>query len=143
MEDSGKLELTWTNKLLRAARRRERRIHVGAAVRLPSLRGAALHDVESVGDTCDDRSRAKDNLLRRLGAGPPSSPSIDGTHWVVEPKADRELATHAVHGKELAAKRWANHVSAQTGTDWRYLLVGEIDVAEARGSWAALKQLSR
>lgn len=46
-------------------------------------------------------------------------------------------------GKELAAKRWANHVSAQTGTEWRYLLVGETDVAEARGSWSALKKLGR
>lgn len=67
----------------------------------------------------------------------------DGTHWVVEPKADRELDTDAVRGKEFAAKRWANHVSAQTGVDWRYLLVGETDVAEARGSWAALKKLGR
>lgn len=67
----------------------------------------------------------------------------DGTHWLVEPKADRDLASEAVLGKELAAKRWAQHVSAQTGTEWRYLLVGETDVAEARGSWAALKKLGR
>jgi hypothetical protein len=44
-----------------------------------------------------------------------------------------------VQGKGLAATRWAQHVSAQTGTEWRYLPVGEIDVAQARGSWAALR----
>jgi hypothetical protein len=27
--------------------------------------------------------------------------------------------------------------------DWRYLLVGETDVAEARGCWATLKKLGR
>ena len=67
----------------------------------------------------------------------------DGTHWVVEAKADRDVDTEAVKGKELAARRWAQHVSAQTGVEWRYLLVGETDVADARGSWSALKQLGR
>ena len=65
----------------------------------------------------------------------------DGVHWVVEAKADRDLPSREVRGKELAAKRWAQHVSAQTGVDWRYLLVGETDVTEAHGSWAALKKL--
>lgn len=65
-----------------------------------------------------------------------------GVHWVVEAKADRDLETASVKGKEFAARRWAQHVAAQTGVDWRYLLVGETDVAEARGSWEALKQLS-
>jgi len=65
-----------------------------------------------------------------------------GTHWIAESKADRDLPSRDVRGKEFAAKRWAQHVSAQTGADWRYLLVGETDVAEARGSWAALKQLA-
>jgi type III restriction enzyme len=67
----------------------------------------------------------------------------DGTHWLVEPKADRELDSAAVKGKEVAAKRWANYVSSQTGTEWEYLLVGETDVAEARGSWEALRKLGR
>jgi type III restriction enzyme len=67
----------------------------------------------------------------------------DRTHWVVEAKADRDLPSREVGAKELAAKRWAQHVSAQTGVQWRYLLVGETDVAEARGSWAALKRLGR
>jgi type III restriction enzyme len=67
----------------------------------------------------------------------------EGPHWVVEAKADKDLPSKDVKGKEFAAKRWAQHVSAQTGVDWRYLLVGETDVAESRGSWAALKQLGR
>ena len=67
----------------------------------------------------------------------------DGTHWVIEPKADRDLTSAPVKGKELAATRWAQHVSAQTGTEWRYLLVGETDVAEARGAWSVLRKLSR
>ena len=66
-----------------------------------------------------------------------------GVHWVVEGKADRDLPSKDVQGKEFAAKRWAQHVSAQTGVDWRYLLVGETDVAEARGSWSALVKLGR
>jgi type III restriction enzyme len=65
-----------------------------------------------------------------------------GTHWVVEGKADRDLPSRDVQGKEFAAKRWAQHVSAQTGADWRYLLVGETDAAEARGAWGTLKQLA-
>jgi type III restriction enzyme len=65
-----------------------------------------------------------------------------GTHWVIEAKADRDLPSKDVQGKEFAAKRWAQHVSAQTGVDWRYLLVGETDAAEARGAWATLKQLA-
>jgi type III restriction enzyme len=64
-------------------------------------------------------------------------------HFVLEGKADRDLPSREVQGKEFAAERWARHVSAQTGVDGRYLLVGETDVAEARGSWAALRRLGR
>jgi hypothetical protein len=37
----------------------------------------------------------------------------------------------------------ASHVSAKTGVAWRYLLVGESDIAAARGSWTALRALAR
>jgi type III restriction enzyme len=67
----------------------------------------------------------------------------EGAHWVVEAKADRDLPSKDVQGKEFAGQRWARYVSDQTGVDWRYLLAGETDVAEARGAWAALKQLGR
>jgi len=54
---------------------------------------------------------------------------------------EKELEALDVKVKENAALRWASHVSAKTDTEWRYLLVGENDIAAARGSWAALKQL--
>ena len=65
---------------------------------------------------------------------------LDGTHWLVE-KMDKEMESFDVKGKELAALRWANHVTIETGTPWRYLLVSEADVETASGSWAAVKQL--
>lgn len=68
----------------------------------------------------------------------------DGTHWVVEVKMDKEMEAADVVGKRDAAKRWANHVSADSAVSqrWRYLLVSESDVASAKGSWRALKQLA-
>jgi len=67
----------------------------------------------------------------------------DGAHWVVEVKADKDMATADVQGKRQAAKRWANHVSAADEVDvtWRYLLVSESDATAAKGSWPALKGL--
>jgi type III restriction enzyme len=62
-----------------------------------------------------------------------------GTHWLIEAKMDKELESVDVKGKESAALRWANHVSDKTGVPWRYALVGETDIANARGSWAALR----
>jgi type III restriction enzyme len=67
----------------------------------------------------------------------------DGTHWVVEVKMDKEMPTPAVRGKREAARRWANHVSADGAVDetWQYLLVSESDVDTAKGSWQALRKL--
>jgi type III restriction enzyme len=67
----------------------------------------------------------------------------DGTHWVVEVKMDKEMESADVIGKRDAAKRWSNHVSADDRVgQWRYLLVSETDVTDAKGSWRALKQLA-
>ena len=68
----------------------------------------------------------------------------DGTHWIVEVKMDKEMASADVEGKREAATRWASHVSAneQVGVRWRYLLASEADVTTAKGSWHALKQLA-
>jgi type III restriction enzyme len=63
----------------------------------------------------------------------------DGVHWLVEAKMDKEMESADVAGKENAALRWANHVSAKTDKTWRYLLASESSIAEARGSWSALK----
>jgi hypothetical protein len=57
----------------------------------------------------------------------------------------KEMTSADVLGKREAAKRWANYVSADAsvGTPWRYLLVSESDVAEAKGSWPAFKKLGQ
>jgi type III restriction enzyme len=68
---------------------------------------------------------------------------VDATHWVLEVKMDKEMASEDVKGKRDAARRWANYVNADETVDvpWRYLLVSEADVETARGSWSALKKL--
>lgn len=82
------------------------------------------------------------------GAGREYNPdfiAIDkhGTHWLIEVKMDKDVSTPDVQGKREAARRWANHVSAddKVNTQWRYLLVSETDVKTAKESWPALKAL--
>lgn len=66
-----------------------------------------------------------------------------GVYWVIEVKSDKELSSDEVQSKREAARRWANHVSADEDVDatWHYLLAAESHVATAKGSWAALKGL--
>ena len=66
-----------------------------------------------------------------------------GTHWLLETKATRDVETADVKGKESAAQRWSQHVSADpsVGEEWRYLLLSEDDIEAARGSWGALRGL--
>lgn len=56
---------------------------------------------------------------------------------------DREMASTAVQEKRGAARRWANHLSAdeKVGTSRRYLLVSETNVKTAKDSWETLKAL--
>lgn len=82
------------------------------------------------------------------GAGQQYNPDLivietDGAHWVVEVKMDKEMTSADVQAKREAAKRWANHVSADSnvGTRWRYLIVSESDINDAKESWEALKKL--
>jgi type III restriction enzyme len=67
-----------------------------------------------------------------------------GDHYVLEIKMDKEKTSGDVKGKREAARRWANHVnkSAKVKAGWAYLLAFEEDVAQASGSWAALKKLA-
>ncbi|MGB6223907.1 MAG: DEAD/DEAH box helicase family protein [Pseudonocardiaceae bacterium] len=67
----------------------------------------------------------------------------DRTHWVVEVKADKDVASVDVQQKRRAAKRWARHVTAAEEVEptWRYLLVSETDIAAAKSSWPALQSL--
>jgi hypothetical protein len=57
---------------------------------------------------------------------------------------DKEMDSASVKGKRQAARRCANHVTADEKVDvrWRYLLAFEADVAAAKGSWPALKTVS-
>ncbi len=68
---------------------------------------------------------------------------LDGAHWIIEVKMDKEMKSEDVQGKREAAQRWANHVSATkaVGAKWRYLLVSETDIKTAKGSWTALQKL--
>ncbi len=65
----------------------------------------------------------------------------DGTHWVVEVKADRDMASADVKGKREAARRWAGHVNAadNVSVTWKYLLVSEADLKDAKDSWNAVR----
>jgi type III restriction enzyme len=67
-----------------------------------------------------------------------------GARLIVEVKSDKDMDSADVQGKREAAKRWANHVNADTSVldKWAYLLVSETDIKTAHGSWPALKQLA-
>jgi type III restriction enzyme len=67
----------------------------------------------------------------------------DDCHWLVEVKMDNKMAVADVQSKRQAARRWANHVSAdeKVATPWNYILVSEADVKTAKGLWEALKAL--
>jgi len=60
----------------------------------------------------------------------------NSVHWLIEVKMDKEMTTPAVVGKRDAARRWANHVSADEKVDvvWKYVLLSETDVEAAKGS---------
>jgi type III restriction enzyme len=68
---------------------------------------------------------------------------VEGRHWVIEVKMDKEMKSEEVSEKRKAARRWANYVTAdvKVGVAWQYLLVSEADVETAKGSWAVLKKL--
>jgi type III restriction enzyme len=67
----------------------------------------------------------------------------NGAHWVVEVKMEKEMTSADVVGKREAAKRWAQHVSADpaVGVKWGYVLAAESDVKTAAGSWPVLRSL--
>lgn len=70
--------------------------------------------------------------------------AADGTRWVVEVKGDDRAGTADVAAKREAAQFWVNKVNANRPDGepaWRYVLVTESDVADAR-SWEALLRLA-
>lgn len=62
----------------------------------------------------------------------------DGTYWFLEAKAQNKLDDTAVVSKRKAAEAWARYVSDEGFGTWRYGVVGEKAIAEARGSWSVL-----
>lgn len=62
--------------------------------------------------------------------------------WLVETKADRDMTTAEVADKRKAARKWANTVNSSPDVhmEWRYLLLSEQDVDDAKGSWEFMKK---
>lgn len=113
----------------------------------PERRVANMVDGDDI-VTCWVRLHIGDLPILWNSAGQQYNPDLivietDGTHWIVEVKMDKEVESEDVQGKREAAKRWANHVTAdeKVGVIWKYLLVSETDVNTAKGSWPALKKL--
>ena len=70
--------------------------------------------------------------------------AADGLHWLIEVKSDRDAGSEDVQAKREAAQKWASHASAApklNGVRWRYLLVREADLSDAKGSWPTLEGL--
>lgn len=62
--------------------------------------------------------------------------------WLVETKRNSEIQSGEVQAKRQAAKTWANTVNGllpDSSEEWRYLLLSEDDVADAKGSWGQMK----
>lgn len=63
----------------------------------------------------------------------------DGTHWLIEVKADRDLNAKDVRDKKAAAEKLARLLTdlGNLGT-WKYLLVSQSAVEAAKGNWNVL-----
>jgi type III restriction enzyme len=103
---------------------------------------------EDASVSCWVRLHVNDLPILWNSAGQEYNPDLividgDDTHWVVEVKMDKEVASGDVQGKREAARRWANHVNADPlgQVKWHYLLVSETDINTVKGSWTALKRL--
>lgn len=63
----------------------------------------------------------------------------EGTHWLIEGKADDHANDESVLRKKSAGETWARAVRDEEdfGT-WRYMFATESDIKQAAGSWNAL-----
>jgi type III restriction enzyme len=88
------------------------------------------------------RLHPRDFELRYRGGtyNPDFLAAEDGQRWVIEAKADRDLATENVQAKRRAAREWASLVNAdeRVSERWGYLLVSETDLRQAKDDWRAL-----
>ncbi|ODB79608.1 hypothetical protein A8711_24080 [Micromonospora sp. II] len=64
---------------------------------------------------------------------------VDGTHWLIEGKADKDVQRVDVQAKKAAAEEWARFVNddGRFGS-WRYLFCSETAIKNSRGGWDAL-----
>lgn len=63
----------------------------------------------------------------------------DGTHWLLEVKADRHMDDDDVVAKREAAEYLSRLITDEGGAGtWHYLLVSETAVNNARGNWSVL-----
>lgn len=64
---------------------------------------------------------------------------VDGSHWLIEVKADRDLNTKDVQDKKVAAEKLARLLTdlGNLGT-WKYLLLSQSAVEAAKGNWNVL-----
>ena len=113
----------------------------------PERRVANMVD-DDANVNCRVRLHINDLPILWNSAGQEYNPDLvvidnDGTHWIVEVKMEKEVTSEQVQAKREAAKRWVNHVNADSLVEvaWRYLFVSESDVTTAKGSWGALKKL--
>jgi len=90
------------------------------------------------------RLHIKDLEIRYRGGtyNPDFLAAENGRRWIIETKADRDIATEHVQAKRKAAEEWANIVNADAQADakWGYVLVSESDLAQAKEDWPALVQ---
>lgn len=64
---------------------------------------------------------------------------------LVEVKADNQMEANDVQAKRESARKWVNVVNGledvlARGEKWSYVLLSESDIAQAKGSWDALKR---
>ena len=101
----------------------------------PERRVANMVDDDS-GVSCWVRLHIRDLPILWNSAGQEYNPDLividkDDTHWVVEVKMDKEVGSGDVQGKRDAAKRWANHVSADP------------QLARRGATYSSLRRISR
>lgn len=67
----------------------------------------------------------------------------DGTHILVEIKAQNAVDSDTVQAKKEAAGRWVRRVSKAKEQDWEYWILTDEDLDDSGGSWSVLTGLAR
>lgn len=68
----------------------------------------------------------------------------EGTHWLIEGKADDNAKDDSVLRKKAAAEKWARAVRDEEDFGvWRYVFATESDIKQSGGSWNALLTITK